>query len=263
MKGIYCISNNINNKCYIGSSKNIKLRKGGHISRLRNNRHPNQHLQNSWNKYGQDNFIFEILEQLPKECTTEELLAREQYYLDTLKPEYNILKIAGSIEGYKHLEETKLKISKSMKGVRKSSEHTKHIRESQQGKIFTEDHKNKLSKAAKNRDKSTLEYKNTKIIIDNIVYNSIKEASEITNIKYNTIQKRLSNDNFKNYQYVISKEVKKCKDITKGTSFRNRSVIIDEIEYESALKASRILGMCVDTIKYRIVSETFTNYNFK
>ena len=67
-------------------------------------------------------------------------------------------------------------------------------------------------------------------------------------------------NNINNKCYIgSSKNIK----LRKGTSFRNRSVIIDEIEYESALKASRILGMCVDTIKYRIVSETFTNYNFK
>ena len=35
---------------------------------------------------------------------------REQYYLDCLKPEYNILKIAGSSLGFKHSEETKVKI---------------------------------------------------------------------------------------------------------------------------------------------------------
>ena len=53
-------------------------------------------------KYGYANFKLEILEY----CAPEECIKREQYYIDTLKPEYNILKVAGSSLGYKHTEET-------------------------------------------------------------------------------------------------------------------------------------------------------------
>lgn len=57
-------------------------------------------------KYGYSNFKVEILEF----CNKDEVLAREQYYLDLLKPEYNILTTAGSSLGYKHSEETKVKM---------------------------------------------------------------------------------------------------------------------------------------------------------
>ena len=61
-------------------------------------------------KYGHGNFILEILEY----CDKSNLLEREQYYLDKLKPEYNILKYAYSMLGYKHtassIEKLKLKI---------------------------------------------------------------------------------------------------------------------------------------------------------
>jgi len=50
-------------------------------------------------------------------CDKSVLLDREQYYLDKLNPSYNILKIAGSSEGFVHSEETKEKISKALKGV--------------------------------------------------------------------------------------------------------------------------------------------------
>jgi group I intron endonuclease len=53
-------------------------------------------------KYGFSNFSLEILEY----CNLKDLLIREQYYLDILKPEYNIVKIAGSTLGYKHTEES-------------------------------------------------------------------------------------------------------------------------------------------------------------
>jgi group I intron endonuclease len=57
-------------------------------------------------KYGYSNFKVEILEF----CNKDEVLAREQHYLDLLKPEYNILTAAGSSLGYKHSEETKVKM---------------------------------------------------------------------------------------------------------------------------------------------------------
>lgn len=56
--------------------------------------------------YGFDNFTLEILEY----CEPSELIKREQYYLDLLKPEYNILKVAGSRLGAKHTPEAIAKI---------------------------------------------------------------------------------------------------------------------------------------------------------
>lgn len=59
-------------------------------------------LQRAFHKYGYDNFEFIILEN----CEENKLIEREQYYLDTLLPEYNICKIAGNCAGVKHTEET-------------------------------------------------------------------------------------------------------------------------------------------------------------
>lgn len=116
ISGIYAILNLVNSKLYIGSTKNFYKRWGVHKSTLRNNKHDNEHLQKSFNKYRQINFIFVIIEH------TVDLEIREQFYLDTLKPEYNMKPTAYNMTGYKHKEETKLKISKIKTGKTHSVE---------------------------------------------------------------------------------------------------------------------------------------------
>lgn len=198
--GVYKISNSSNGKCYIGSSIDIDRRRLEHFSALLHNKHINQHLQNAYNKYGRECFEFEIIEIVEiTDNIKQNLLSREQFWIDNIKPEYNILLVAGSTLGYHHTEETKRRISKTTTGVKKSAEHSRHISEGQKGKILTEEHKEKLSQAAKKRKSMS---HHSIISIDGIIYNSLKEASEKTGIKYNTIQKRLKNPNFTNYFYV-------------------------------------------------------------
>jgi group I intron endonuclease len=126
--GIYKITNKINNKIYIGSAISIKIRWQHHISELKYNRHSNRHLQNAWNKYGMENFRFEIIENVN---TEKDCIIREQFYLNTLlkanindktfnKLGYNIIRIAGSNLGRKSTNETKQKISKSLIGHKRN-----------------------------------------------------------------------------------------------------------------------------------------------
>lgn len=144
--GVYKISNSSNGKCYIGSSIDIDRRRLEHFSALLHNKHINQHLQNAYNKYGRECFEFEIIEIVEiTDNIKQNLLSREQFWIDNIKPEYNILLVAGSTLGYHHTEETKRRISKTTTGVKKSAEHSRHISEGQKGKILTEEHKEKLS----------------------------------------------------------------------------------------------------------------------
>jgi hypothetical protein len=71
------------------------------------------HIYRALLKYGYSKFSLEILEY----CSPDEALKREQYYFDLLKPEYNILKKAGSNLGRKHSTESieKMKLSKKIK----------------------------------------------------------------------------------------------------------------------------------------------------
>lgn len=117
ISGIYKIINIINNKIYIGSSCNIKARWQTHRDTLRKNIHHNKHLQKSYNKYGKDNFTFEIIEL----CDKEFLLIKEQYWLDLLNPTnnkigYNNAQIAGSCLGIKQSKDACRKKSEISKG---------------------------------------------------------------------------------------------------------------------------------------------------
>ena len=73
-------------------------------------------------KHGYSNFRLEILEY----CIKENVISREQYYIDLLKPEYNLNYTAGSRLGSIHSKESKLKMSNSAKG-RKLTEQTKNL----------------------------------------------------------------------------------------------------------------------------------------
>lgn len=88
-KGIYSITNLVNGKRYIGqcfSSKGIRDRFSNHKVSLRKNKHCNIHLQSSWNKYGESNFKFEIIEKVyDKRAITE----REQYWVEQYKTNQN------------------------------------------------------------------------------------------------------------------------------------------------------------------------------
>ncbi len=85
ISGIYMILNLKNGKSYIGSSREIYQRLMKHRYELRRNKHSNAHLQAAYNKYGEENFEYKIIEPVIE----TELIRREQYWCCTLKPGYN------------------------------------------------------------------------------------------------------------------------------------------------------------------------------
>lgn len=112
--GIYKIVNIKNNHCYVGQSIRAKKRIKEHFRLLRLNKHTNQHLQNSYNKYGHENFYGEI----EIECENpEDLDELENAFISGFasfeqKCVYNIADFAKApMRGKKHTEETRLKIS--------------------------------------------------------------------------------------------------------------------------------------------------------
>lgn len=112
--GIYRIRNLINGKVYVGSSKGIEYRCYEHRKDLRKNQHQNQYLQNAWNKHGEPNFVFEVVEL----CDMTVLLEREQWWINNTKCAsrdlgYNLCEVADKPW---MTQEVRDKISNTLKG---------------------------------------------------------------------------------------------------------------------------------------------------
>lgn len=133
--GIYMLTCEANGKIYIGSAQSFRRRLGNHVSRLNRHKHPNIHLQRAWDKYGQGNFRFEIVEL----CAHDGLLQREQYYLDLLQPfkphGFNIALDALS----------------PRKGIHPSQETIDKMSAIMSGRTYTPEHRAKMSAYSKNR----------------------------------------------------------------------------------------------------------------
>lgn len=140
--GVYIIRNFITGEFYIGSSKYLGHRFSGHDHQLAFNKNRCGVLQRAINKYGTDNFTFDVLEFVDP----SNLLEREQYYLDTLIPRYNIIK---SVTPIIMPEESRKKMSNSHKGVKLSEAHRKALSEGQKGRVCSPETRIKISKSNK------------------------------------------------------------------------------------------------------------------
>jgi group I intron endonuclease len=127
--GIYMWTSKKYGKSYIGSAIDLSKRFGNYFSlSYLETKKSNSVIYKALLKYSYSNFTLEIMEY----CDKNSLISREQYYIDSLKPEYNICKIAGSSLGFKHSEETKIKMSFNNTGIsnpRFGKRHTPESRE--------------------------------------------------------------------------------------------------------------------------------------
>jgi len=149
MGHIYKILNKTNGKFYLGSTCMIEERWKDHVYELKTGKkiEINPHLQNAWDKYGEDSFALEIVE----ETNDDILFEREQFYLDLLMSwdneiGYNIAKsVFSPLKGRKMSLESKLKLSLSLKGKIRTPEHQRKLTLSQIGKKRSDETKKKIS----------------------------------------------------------------------------------------------------------------------
>ena len=149
--GIYIIQNLVDHKVYVGSALNLRRRYINHFALLRKGSHPNDHLQNAWNKRGEENFIFWIVESVQSK---DQLLVREQFYLDMFQNYafgmYNFYLAANSPLGSVRSDEAKRKISVSLNkfwSSHNSKEARQKIIESCKDRKHSEETKEKIRKA--------------------------------------------------------------------------------------------------------------------
>jgi len=178
--GIYLWLNNINNKYYIGSAKDLRNR----IARYFSNKeltNSNYLIQRAIIKHKHENFSLYILEY----CDFNDLIAREQFYLDSLTPPYNILRIAGNLLGFKHSEITLEKFSDMRKGQNHPMYGKQHSLET-------------LAKMSIAKGGSTIYVYDTQGTLVNSFCSS-RQAANFFNCGYNTILRYCKNGNlFKN-----------------------------------------------------------------
>lgn len=147
--GIYQIQNMSNGRCYYGSAIDLERRMYEHRKCLNGNYHGNGYLQRAWNKYGEDAFVFSVLELVKNKL---DLIPREQVYLDEafspgkIRP-YNICRIAGSLLGTRRTAESRARMSASALGKIISPEARAKISAKNRGKVRTKEHQDKLNMA--------------------------------------------------------------------------------------------------------------------
>lgn len=140
---IYVIENLVNHKKYIGSTVDFKPRISKHMYLLRNNKHENQFLQNSFNKYGEDKFHSYVLKEIKednRDILNSLLLIEEEklmFQYDTLNRNkgYNIeLPTRNMLSEY-----TKNKISATLTGTKWDEERYKNLNNAYSKKLQLKD----------------------------------------------------------------------------------------------------------------------------
>lgn len=168
--GIYKIINKITGSFYIGSTKNLKTRKGQHFSDLKHGKSNCKILQNAVNKYGLENFEFKII----SFCSEENLFKLEQFFVDTLNPKYNICKLNVSVPiGVPHV-----------------------------GYIITDMHREKRRIDANRRLKEDTSFGWKSRVVEELdnhgevvrVYNSLKEFAQVNNCAIGNVGTCLKNN---------------------------------------------------------------------
>ena len=149
MIGIYAIRNLKDNKRYIGQSIHIDKRFSEHKAKLDKQQHYNNHLQSAWNKYGANNFVFEVLE----ECDSSILNDRETFWKLYFDPNTYNLGHTGNVNTVS--EETRRKISqtinKRLNNMTKEERQKKFGHQKNVGKRCSEEVKLRISNSLRGR----------------------------------------------------------------------------------------------------------------
>lgn len=220
--GIYGIQNTVTDEWYVGQSANILKRRGTHIRNLLANKHENKHLQRSFNKYGKENFCFQILEH----CSIEELNDCETKWImekDSKCHGFNMTEGGDGIRGFCFSDEVKAKMSQIHRGHPVSEEQRRKLSEAksgekhhQWGKSISDETKAKISKTLSgegcfwygkrrsqevkdavskaNKGKPPVNRKSVICVEIGEVFESIKSAAKFINRSHATLSEAIKNN---------------------------------------------------------------------
>jgi group I intron endonuclease len=165
---IYRILNTANGKFYIGSASDFHKRRRYHLWQLRKGVHGNSHLQAAFNEYGEQQFKFDIIEEVDDsdQFYTEQWWLNNTYCLDP-RYGYNVsknvfpptiktrMKISEALTGRVFSPETRKKLSAALTGITRSSETRKKVSDAHIGKTLSLEHRKKISKSLFGKPLST------------------------------------------------------------------------------------------------------------
>lgn len=220
--GIYSITNTVTGKQYIGQTgQAFDRRYWHHRWKLREGTHDNKHLQRSWEKYGEEAFVFNVVYVANSRENLDKL---EQKYInefDTYKNGYNMTEggsgkrgcpmserakaIVGAKNrvhnlGKKASPETRAKMSRSSKHTRPTEEHKQKLRERMVGRTVSEETRKKLSERfrGENSPSATINTE-TAAKIKRMLMSGLtqREISQELDIKYGVVSCIKLNKNWK------------------------------------------------------------------
>lgn len=251
--GIYCIRHFATDRCYIGSSKHIEYRWQEHVRLLRKGAHYNDFLQRTWNKYGEEGFSFHILEE--NNLSEDALLEREQEFIDKLNPQFNIGETGGGDNLTSHPKRTEI-IEKMRAAAKRNGKRIGELFKKKYRGAGNPNFGNKWSDEQKKIQSDKLKGKPGYRMGKSFEELFGEEKALLLKMKLSSAAKSkigTLNPFFGRKHSAESKE--KMSKARKGVTPSNVCRIqIDGVTFESMHEASKILGIPIPTISWRIKS---------
>ena len=257
--GIYKILNLENGKFYLGSSNNLKKRKREHFWALKEGKHDNPYLQNAFNKYGEEKFVFEVIEYVYKE---ENLRLIEQNYLDKYDAcnrdiGYNINKYAsgGGLIGEDNpnygkpmSEEQKQKIRETMIGRKYSLERRRNMSKGRKGKCIGKNHPMYGKPVSEARRKHQSKIMKGRYAGENNPFYGQKHSEETRNKISLANMGRVCNDFTK--QRIKESHSKIILDLQTGVFYNSANELADLIKMKRTTLTSKLSGQNKNNTQY-------------
>lgn len=188
--GIYGIKNKINEKVYVGQTSERFLRRFWHHQwKLKNNSHDNIHLQSAWNKYGEENFEYFVIEIVDDPNLLDELEMKYIAFYKNIDKSYNILSGGGGRRGVPMSDNAKKLIGKKNRDHMLGKKHSDLTKQ-----------KMSMSRTGQHVDRKTdilnneLVIKIKKLLISGV---TASEIAKTLNIDYKLINNLIANNTWR------------------------------------------------------------------